>query len=234
MLYAAFECLLGFPIDVSIYNRDGTSSRSEKYSNKDTAKSIDLKVFPWDNQHLSNHSIIPPGGRATTDDEHSHGDDDDNDIYSCRTTLEFRVRYRAFQYYREMRYQPKSVDLMTQRHEAFREIVGDGIYNEIIDLIKRICNARERSYLIMLRRVYHKKGRFDTKQDVPREMRNVLFNSTLLSAFMHLGCSSEPITSDSLNRDRLSEVVIEARLDLNSFELWESKQGRKWSTAATL
>lgn len=146
------------------------------------------------------------------------------EMYSCQKTLDFRVRYLIFQYYREMKYHPARLDLMTKRRELLQDIFGDRLYNEIVHLIRKLCEARQRAYWIMLENVYCNNGRFESTRDVPQEMKNILFDSNLLKAFMCLGCSSNLLVRQTLlNPDKLSDLLIDARIHLDSFQLWEAR-----------
>lgn len=145
------------------------------------------------------------------------------DMYSCKTTLDFRVRYLAFQHYREIKYRPKSYDAMMEQHAMLREYIGEALYNEIIDLIVRICNARERAYLDMVNNVYYNNGSLQAVRDMPKVMRRILFDTKLLDTFMQIGSASIKLSSSINFTKVLLDLIKDARINLDTFEMWESK-----------
>ena len=145
--------------------------------------------------------------------------------YECPITLEFRVRYLAFQHFKELNFHPDRLDLMIERHESLREFVGKKAFKEMVDIILNICIARRRAYNYMIDSVYYNNGKLDLTTDVPKEMKGILFDTNLLTTFMRIGCGSKP-EPRLKDFNYLSDLIIDARLRLDSFELWERRMNQ--------
>ena len=148
------------------------------------------------------------------------------EMYFCPKTLEFRVRYLAFQLYQEVKYKQVHLKKLKQRHEIFRKKVGEKLYKDINDEIMKTTRARKRAHTFMVKSTCCNHGVIDTTRELPKEARSILFHTRLIPAYMKIG-SCTPYTLP--DRGHWLELVIEARMNNDLFELWELKQPqRRW------
>lgn len=143
------------------------------------------------------------------------------EMYFCPKTLEFRVRYLAFQLYQEVKYKQVNIRKLKQRHELFRNQVGDKLYKDVNHEVMKITRARKRAYSSMVKSVCYNNGSIDTTKQVVKEARNILFYTRLIPAYMKIGSCTTYAMPD---REKWLDLVIEARINNDLFELWELKQ----------
>ncbi len=145
---------------------------------------------------------------------------------------EFRVRYLALQLYQETKYKQVNIKELKQRHEKLRKQLGNKVYRDLNQEVIKTMRARNRALSHMERLVCNSDGSIDTSKEGTIEARSILFHTGLIQAYMRVGCCKDPV---KLSYEQWIDLLIEARLNNDMFELWESNNlTRRGSPISTI